>query len=245
MARGGSTTRGYGWLPPSRDTLSPRDSRSHAAEVGRRHVSRGWWTIGRLRGAPIRLHWTLPIGALVWSNFSFAPAFWLAFAALILVHELGHALLVLRFRLGLTEVAVHGAGGYCRHGSGSRFEEAAVAWGGVLAQLGLLLTVQLAALVLGPPRTIYTAQAYYVFTSANLWLVCINLLPLEPLDGAKAWPLLGMLRERWRGRPSRRRSVQDELRSLEDLPERRDAVADKTDRIVRDLIARTTQSKDR
>lgn len=208
-------------------------------------MSRGWWTIGRLRGAPIRLHWSLPLGALVWSGFSFAPAFWLAFAALILVHELGHALLVLRYRLGLTEVAVHGAGGYCQHGSGSRFEEAAVAWGGVLAQLSLFVIVQVAALVLGPPRAAYTAQAYYVFTSANLWLVCINLIPVEPLDGAKAWPLLGMLVARFRARSTPRRSVADELRSIEDLPARSDAPTDRTDRIVRDLIARTTQSKKR
>jgi hypothetical protein len=116
-------------------------------------LSRGWWTIGHLRGAPIRLHWSLPLGALLWSNFSFAPAFWLAFVLLIFVHELGHALVVLRYGLGLSEVAIHGAGGYCRHErAGSRFEEAAVAWGGVLGQLVLFAVVQAAALALGPGR---------------------------------------------------------------------------------------------
>jgi Zn-dependent protease len=209
-------------------------------------VSRGWWTIGRLRGAPIRLHWSLPLGALWWSQFTFAPALWLAFATLILVHELGHALVVLRYGLGLSEVAVHGAGGYCRHGSGSRFEEAVVAWGGVLAQLALFLGVQVAVLVLGRPHTAHAAQVYYVFTTANLWLAFINLIPVEPLDGAKAWPLLGMLLTRVRARSAPpRRSVHDELRSLEDLPTRSEGPTDKTDRIVRDLIARTTQSKDR
>ena len=217
-------------------------------------MSRGWWTIGSFRGAPIRLHWTLPLGALAWSRFSFAPALWLAFAALILLHELGHALLVLKFRLGLSEIAVHGAGGYCRHErAGSRFEESIIAWGGVLAQLSLLLGVKLALLLLGPPRMLSLAQVAYVFTEANLWLIFINLLPIGPLDGAKAWPLVGMLLERFRRSASKsrsvsqRRSVQDELRALERLETRpgSETASERTDRLVRELIARTTQPKDR
>jgi stage IV sporulation protein FB len=223
-------------------------------------VSRGWWTLGKFGGAPIRLHWSLPLGALLWSGFSFAPAFWLAFAGLILVHELGHALVVLRYRLGLSEIAVHGAGGYCQHRhSGTRFEEAAVAWGGVLAQLALFIAVQVAVAVFGPPGTVHTRQAYYVFTNSNLWLIFINLIPVEPLDGAKAWPLVRMLLSRFRGPQrqntvfERRRSVEDELRDLERMnapnapatPPRNETPSEKTDRIVRELIARTTQPKDR
>ncbi|RYZ08645.1 MAG: hypothetical protein EOO73_07270 [Myxococcales bacterium] len=202
-------------------------------------MSRGWWTVGRLRGAPIRLHWSLPLGALLWSGFSFAPAFWGAFTLLILVHELGHALLVLRYGLGLSEIAVHGAGGYCRHErSGSRYEESAVAWGGVLAQLALLVVVQLLALALGPPRNIHASQALHVLTTTNLLLIAINLIPLEPLDGAKAWPLLGMLLS-----GSRRRTVADELRDLSRVPTQSETPDERTDRLVRELIARTTQSK--
>src|SRR3954469_3557946 len=101
-------------------------------------MSRGWWTLARFRGAPVRVHWTLLVGAFVWGQLRFVPAFWLGFATLILIHELGHALFVLRYRLGLSEIALHGAGGYCAHErSGSRYEVAVVAWGGVLAQLVL------------------------------------------------------------------------------------------------------------
>ena len=214
-------------------------------------MSGGWWKVGRFRGAPIRVHWTLPLGALAWSRFKFAPAMWLAFAALILIHELGHALIVARFRLGLSEIALHGAGGYCRHErSGSRFEESAIAWGGVLAQLTLFIGVKFVELGLGPPSSLITAQAFYVFTSANLLLIAINLIPIEPLDGAKAWPMVGMLLARARRRqkpspPPQRRSVQDELRDLEKIDTANETSTDKTDRIVRELIARTTQSKDR
>lgn len=219
-------------------------------------MSHGWWTLGSFRGAPIRVHWTILVMMVVWSRFTFAPVFWLGFGLLILIHELGHALVVLRYGLGLTEIALHGAGGYCRHDSyGTAFQESAVAWGGVLAQLALFGVVKLAEGVLGPPSSALTATLAYVFTDVNLWVAAFNLIPFEPLDGAKAWPLLGMLAARFRKQAARheahargrgpQRSVQDELRALENLDTRSETPNDRTDRIVRDLIARTTQNKDR
>jgi stage IV sporulation protein FB len=207
-------------------------------------VSRGFWTIGRLAGAPIRLHWTLPLGALVMSRFTFAPAYWLGFVLLILIHELGHALIVLRYRLGLVEIVVHGVGGYCRHDAArSRWQESAIAWGGVLAQLAALVVAGLVLLLLGPPRNVHSAQLAQVFTDTNLILIAINLIPIEPLDGRKAWPLVGMI---WaKLRRSQRRTVQDELREIERVPPRSEAEtpSQRTDRIVRELIARTTRPK--
>lgn len=189
---------------------------------------------------------------VVWSRFSFAPVFWLGFGLLILVHELGHAVLVLRYGLGLSEIALHGAGGYCRHDlPGTAFQEAAVAWGGVLAQLTVYAGVKLAETLLGPPQTAFTATLAYVFTDVSLWLAAFNLIPFEPLDGAKAWRILPMLGRRFRTQTAQRsahhrqRTIQDEIRALEKLDTRTEPTNDRTDRIVRDLIARTTQSKDR
>lgn len=219
-------------------------------------MSHGWWTLGRFRGAPIRVHWTILVMMVVWSRFTFAPVFWLGFGLLILIHELGHAALVLRYRLGLSEIALHGAGGHCRHDApASAFQESAIAWGGVLAQLALFGSVKLAVLLLGPPQSEFTSTLVYVFTEPNLWLIAFNLIPFEPLDGARAWPMLGMLSRRYRKQAPQheaaqrqrqaQRTVQDELRALEKLDTRAENPTDRTDRIVRDLIARTTQSKDR
>ena len=215
-------------------------------------MNRGFWTIGRLAGAPIRLHWTLPLGALVMSRFTFAPAYWLGFVLLILIHELGHALIVLRYRLGLREIMVHGVGGYCSHDPArTPFQESAIAWGGVLGQLVALAVTGTLLLLLGPPTSLHTAQLAHVFTETNLFLIAINLIPIEPLDGRKAWPLVGMLWERLRRKaPTRgsgqQRTVRDELRALEEVePTRSDTEtpSQRTDRIVRELIARTTRSK--
>jgi stage IV sporulation protein FB len=213
-------------------------------------VNRGWLTIGHYGDAPIRLHWSLPIGAVVLSRFQFVPGYWLGFVLLILLHECGHALLVLRYRLGLTDIAVHGLGGWCRHAhSGTPFQASAVAWGGVLAQLCVLAGAY-AVLLLAPPLSSpFVAELMYAFTDANLWLIALNLIPIEPLDGAKAWQIVPMLMARFRKRAvargplGQRRSVKDELKALEKLDTQAEQPSDKTDRIVRDLISRTTQSK--
>jgi Zn-dependent protease len=215
-------------------------------------VNSGFWTIGRFAGAPVRLHWTLPLGALVMSRFTFAPAYWLGFVLLILIHELGHALVVLRYRLGLREIMVHGVGGYCSHDPAlTRFQDSAIAWGGVLGQLVALLVTGTLLLLFGAPTSLHAAQLAHVFTETNLFLIAINLIPIEPLDGRKAWPLVAMLWARLRrGSPARgtwgqRRTVQDELRALEKVEPRSDTEtpSQRTERIVRELIARTTQSK--
>src|SRR3954464_9615115 len=117
-------------------------------------MSRGWLTLGRFRGAPLRAHWTLLAGAFIWGGFRIEPAFWLGFATLILIHELGHAFFVLRYRLGLSENALPGAGGYCAHvHTGSRYQAAVVAWGGVLAQLVLYLALQAGYALFGEPSS--------------------------------------------------------------------------------------------
>src|SRR5688572_5946802 len=114
----------------------------------------GWWTIGKWHGAPIRLHWSVALSALLFSRFQFEPAFWAGFVLLILIHEFGHAVLVRRYKLSVLEIAVHGLGGYCQHAPArTREQTAVIAWGGVLAQALALAIVQIAVTVAGPPRS--------------------------------------------------------------------------------------------
>jgi stage IV sporulation protein FB len=162
---------------------------------------RGFLTIARLKGIPIRIHWTMPVGALVFGGLRFAPAFWLGFFVLVLVHELGHAFYVQRYGHRVLSIEVTGFGGLCRwSGAATPYERAAIAWGGVVAQ-GLLLLAALAVLLaLGPPRALWSAELAHVFTRTNLWLIGLNLLPFRPLDGAEAWPLARYVFDRLRER---------------------------------------------
>lgn len=151
----------------------------------------GYWTLARYRGIPIRLHWSIPLGALFFGRFEIVPGFWLGFVVLVLIHELGHAFLARRRRLAVFEVNVHGLGGECVHRRGSPYDDAIVAWGGVLAQLLVLYVPTRLLIELGVVTvdSAFVAQLVSALLWTNLWLVAINLLPIPPLDGAKAWQL--------------------------------------------------------
>jgi len=132
------------------------------------------------------VHWSAPLGALFFSGFRFAPGAWAGFILLILVHELGHAFLAMRYRLRVRGIDVHGLGGQCRYeGGGTRRQHIVIAWGGVLAQAVVLL---LAVTVLRPVSTTpFTQELAETFVGTNVWLIALNLLPIPPLDGATAW----------------------------------------------------------
>lgn len=151
-------------------------------------LERGYWSAFRVRGAPIRLHWTIPLGALVFSGFRFVPAFWAAFFLLILIHELGHATLVRAFGHRVMSIDILGFGGFCRwSGVATKSERGAIAWGGVLAQAVALVITFAVLMIHGRPTTIYGSQVAEVFITTNLWLIALNLIPVPPLDGAEAW----------------------------------------------------------
>ncbi len=177
-------------------------------------MNAGYLTLARWRGVAVRFHWTVPLGAFLLGGMRFDPPFWLGFLVLILVHELGHALVVRACRQRVLAVDVHGAGGLCRWaGTVSPMQRAAIAWGGVWAQMALAAGVMLFTEVHGPPATRLGATLDEVFVDRNLWLIALNLLPFAPLDGAQAWALPGLLFDRARRALRTRRSKRPETRA--------------------------------
>ena len=205
----------------------------------------GYLTIGHWRGAPVRLHWTLPLVALIFGQGAFAPGFWLGFVLIVLIHELGHAVLVRRFRCAVSSIDVHGMGGVCRwSGEPTRIQRACIAWGGVLAEIVALIATYAAIAVFGPPETAFTMQLAAAFTTTNIWMIAFNLLPMPPLDGAEAWKLPGLLLRRRRGERASRAGAgfgyEREAATLDryagDPPEKvRGAVDEALRRIAEDL----------
>jgi len=164
-------------------------------------VRGGYLTLGRWRRAPVRAHWTVPVGALVFSQGRFVPGFWLGFFLLVLIHELGHAVLVRRFRCAVVSIDIHALGGVCRwSGEPTAVQRACIAWGGVLAQGAALAAAWAALALVGAPETPFATQLAAAFTGTNAWLIAINLIPVAPLDGAEAWKLPGLLLGRRRRR---------------------------------------------
>lgn len=150
----------------------------------------GYFRVGRLAGVDLRLHWTVPVGALVFGSLRFEPILWLAFLAVLIVHDLGHALMVRALRFPLIGIDLTGFGGQCRwRGKGDALEHAIIAWGGIVAQSVLLVGTLLATALFGRPSGHTASLLQHAFVDVNLWIMAINLLPFQPLDGARAWRL--------------------------------------------------------
>lgn len=166
----------------------------------------GYWNVGRIMGVPIRLHWSIPVGAFVFGRFRFVPGFWVGFFLLVLVHELGHAFLVKQRGLRNREIRVHGLGGVSIHERGSIYDQAIIAWGGVLAQL-LVLYVPTAIVtrLVAVPAVPFVLELLSAFLYTNLVLAAFNLIPIAPFDGAMAWKLPRLWWARRKGSSAKRK----------------------------------------
>jgi Zn-dependent protease len=161
--------------------------------------SRGFLTVARIRGIPVRFHWTTPLCAFIAGRFDYVPGLWLGYLLLVLLHELGHAAAVRYHGHEVEGIDVHGLGGLCRwSGLATPIERATIAWGGVWAQMVIFAGAHIALAALGRPESSFVAQLAHAATGVNLWLMAINLIPLPPLDGAEAWPLFRLLWARHR-----------------------------------------------
>ncbi len=161
---------------------------------------RGGMQVGRIAGVPVRLHWTALLGAFVFTGFRFDAVSWLTFAGLVLAHELGHALVVKAAGAKATAIELTGYGGVCRwRGDPSPIGRAAIAWGGIWAQLVVLAAVELWLQVGGMPRDYVAYRVIHTLTISNAYMIAFNLLPIPPLDGAEAWRLPILLGRSLRG----------------------------------------------
>ena len=186
----------------------------------RRWFRDGSVQLGRWWGIPVRFHWTLPIGMLVLTRFRVMPVAWASIASLVLVHELGHAWFVRRYRARVESVQLNAFGGLCTYsGEVDEVESSIIAWGGVLAQSVLLVLALLLLQVIPFARhSLFALELFDTLVWTNLIIIGINLLPLPGFDGALAWKLPGML---WRRQgPTRPEATRMRERDLVAPPER-------------------------
>jgi Zn-dependent protease len=202
----------------------------------------GYLNLGRIAGARVRAHWTLPVGALVFGGGRVSLGYFAGFVLLVLVHEVGHAVAVRKRGYRATALELHGMGGLCHWaGDPTALDVAWIAWGGVFAQALLYLATFTATRFLGMPSEPFFAEMVAAFTWTNVWMMMLNLVPIPPLDGAEAWKLFGLLRRRAQARAQERRlallhQARQELAKLE-AAERRAPVSEITSE-VEELVNR-------
>lgn len=167
----------------------------------------GYWKIGTWQNIPFYVHWTVLLWIpLYWQSYQ-DPAWLLlsmaAFLGLLFVHEAGHAVAAMSCGLRVHAIEAHLFHGLCWHEAAYRErDDVLVAWGGVLAQFFVLVVAVLVQNIMRqhyPDFAYALAPLFYVLIKANLVIIGINLLPVAPLDGHRAWRALPMVLEHFSG----------------------------------------------
>lgn len=157
-------------------------------------------------GVPVYLHASVVLLGIFGAKEEFSLGWWLGILLVVLVHEVGHLVLMRRYEMQVLEIMVHGFGGYCR-GAGwvEPIQKAIIAWGGVLAQAALFAVFIIADRLSLLPQSPHTVGFYEALFTANPAIAVLNLLPIAPLDGADAWKIVPLWFAQWRASRSRRR----------------------------------------
>jgi len=156
--------------------------------------SNGFFELFTLRKVPFLFHWS---ACAVFLFFLLLSFFWgieslilvFSYLSIMVFHELGHIFMAQRFYSSAYRVRIYAFFGITElEAPHSLFEEIAVSWGGILAQILILIpafflfhfwTTAPAGI-----RIFLCVASYF-----NLLWIGINLAPAKVLDGGKAWKI--------------------------------------------------------
>ena len=171
--------------------------------------------LGEINGAALRMHFATPFGGLLVSGGRFNAPMWAGFVALVLVHEVGHAVAVWRSGLKVLGIDLHPVGGLCHYeGFATPLQDSVIAFAGVWAQLLAYAVAQVVLDVFGGDMRQQVKDFVWVFTTPNLVMAAFNMLPVPPLDGPAAWAFFPRL---WRRifRKGRREKIRGKVDALD------------------------------
>jgi ATP-dependent Clp protease adapter protein ClpS len=124
-----------------------------------------------------------------------AVGYCIAYAGLIALHELGHAVAARTLGLRVHSVELSRVGGLCRVQLPRSLRDTLVVYSAGLAAQGLVLSLALATLaILGPPTSRFGTAVVTTLTWVNLLVFLVNLLPGRTpsglmTDGSILWGL--------------------------------------------------------
>ncbi|MEZ4375881.1 MAG: hypothetical protein R3B07_34050 [Polyangiaceae bacterium] len=171
---------------------------------------------------PTYVHFTLPLMVLIAGQFEYRPYCWLGFLLVLAIHELGHIVLLMRYRLPVLALVFHGFGAEVHTNDwATPWQRAVVAWGGIIAQLLVVVVLGSIVRMRWVPFEVRAHDLYGTLVGTNLLLVAGNLLPVGGLDGTEAWKILRLSYLRGKGDYYERR-----LRELDQAKKRAEAEDD-------------------
>ncbi|APW36233.1 hypothetical protein RD110_02575 [Rhodoferax koreense] len=149
-----------------------------------------------IRGVPIYVNWSLPfLGAAIaylpakhagGSGVANYLAVLLCLVTLLVLHEVGHAVVARICSLKVHAIVLSGYGGCCISDVPRRLSHAAfLAAGGLLAQLLVLVITIGFLLVDGSSQSIVVNSAVFALIGVNIVYMLVNLAPFQGSDGAR------------------------------------------------------------
>ena len=161
------------------------------------------WTLGRLFGIRLRMHWTFLL-LLLWIGFIYGDIggleaairgilFVLAVFACVVLHEYGHALTARRYGIATRDITLLPIGGVARleRMPSDPKQELLVAIAGPAVNVVIAAVLAAALWATGNfPRTvlpgdILESSFFANLMRVNLFIVAFNLLPAFPMDGGR------------------------------------------------------------
>ncbi len=206
------------------------------------------WDLGVWNRIPVTMHWTVLFN-FVWLAlmFMWSPVMLIAaaaaFFALLVAHEFGHVFVLRRRKIPISGITLNGFHGQTAYAYANARDTALIAWGGVFAQLIILVAACAGTFLLRGVEVPLYAQyvlspVTFVFTWINIVLIVIALLPIGPFDGHDAWSAIPLIRASMRKRF--RRTKEPKL-----TPEQQRELEAKSHAETADLLDRLTRKSDK
>lgn len=208
------------------------------------------WDLGRIGGIPVSMHWTVLITAL-WLLFWLRDAIGTLIAVpvlllLFLAHEFGHVFVARRKRVKVFDIMLSGLHGHTGHDTASHRDDVAIAWGGVGAQMIVLVAALLFSAFVGPllpPGALrFVSPVLWVLVDINIFLAVIALLPIGPFDGHRAWKVIGLVKASWKKRGQPKPLSEKQQRDLD--KQSRAEVVDLVERLKKKSAEKQANGKD-
>jgi stage IV sporulation protein FB len=208
------------------------------------------WDLGRIGGIPVAMHWTVLITAL-WLLFWLRDVVGTLIAipvliALFLAHEFGHVFVARRRRVKVFDITLSGLHGHTGHDTASHRDDVAIAWGGVGAQMVLLVAALLVSWFVLPllpaGATRFVSPVLWVLVDLNIFFAVIALLPIGPFDGHRAWKVIGLVKTWWKKRGQPKPLSEKQHRDLD--KQSRAEVVDLVERLKKKSAEKQANGKD-
>lgn len=214
-------------------------------------MEKSHWELGTWGRIPVSMHWTVLL-SFAWLYFFFwsLPATAIgavALFALFVAHEFGHVAVLRRRKVAVESIELNGIHGRTSHAWASPRDETMAAWGGVGAQLLVLVAAWVASRAIDfsdkPIAAFIVAPMLFVLININIVLMIIALLPIGPFDGHAAWAVIPQARSAMR---KRRKAARDaKLFPEEHLsPDKRAELEEASSKAAAELMGKLARKPD-